>query len=93
MEWSAYLSRQDRRERTLTTMGGTVRLTATVTAGDDGRYCARCIQVEVVGEGGTVDEAVARLRQALVAYFRHRPLPRTPSQPPIVMPIEIHLPD
>lgn len=74
-------------------MGGTVRLTATVTADDAGRYCARCVQVEVVGEGRTVDEAVARLRDALVAYFRYRPVPKTSSRPPIVVPIEIQLPD
>ncbi|WP_063843075.1 type II toxin-antitoxin system HicB family antitoxin [Sphaerimonospora mesophila] len=73
-------------------MGGTVRLTATVTADDKGLYCARCVQVEVAAEGGTVDEALARLREALVSYFRHRPLPEVPSRPPIVMPVEIQLP-
>lgn len=90
---SSHLSGHDRPERTLATMGGTVRLTATVTAGDNGLYCARCVQVEVSAEGRTVDEAIARLREELVSYFRHRPPPRVPSRPPIVMPIEIELPD
>lgn len=74
-------------------MGRTVRLTATVTPGDDGSYCARCVQVEVACEGRTVDEALDRLRHALGEHFRHRPVPHEPSHPPIVVPIEIRLPD
>ncbi|MEU6412754.1 hypothetical protein [Microbispora sp. NPDC046933] len=74
-------------------MGRTVRLTATVTPEDGGLYCARCVQVEVACEGHTVDEALDRLRSALVHYFERRPVPHPPPHPPIVVPIEVRLPD
>ncbi|MEV5738509.1 type II toxin-antitoxin system HicB family antitoxin [Microbispora rosea] len=74
-------------------MGRTVRLTATVTADDGGMYCARCVQVEVACEGHTVDEALDRLRQALEHYFKRRAMPHPQLHPPIVVPIEVRLPD
>ncbi|MEN3537116.1 type II toxin-antitoxin system HicB family antitoxin [Microbispora sp. ZYX-F-249] len=74
-------------------MGRTVRLTATVTPGDGGLYCARCVQVEVACEGHTVDEALDRLRRALEHHFEHRPVPHPSPRPPIVVPIEVRLPD
>ncbi|MEU8177765.1 type II toxin-antitoxin system HicB family antitoxin [Microbispora hainanensis] len=74
-------------------MGRTVRLTATVNEEDGGLYCARCVQVEVACEGHSVDEALDRLRQALEHYFERRPVPHPPQHPPIVVPIEVRLPD
>ncbi|WP_169983164.1 MULTISPECIES: type II toxin-antitoxin system HicB family antitoxin [unclassified Microbispora] len=74
-------------------MGRTVRLTATVTSGDGGLYCARCVQVEMACEGRTVDEALDRLRRALEHHFTHRPAPHPPPNPPIVVPIDVRLPD
>ncbi|MEW9531241.1 type II toxin-antitoxin system HicB family antitoxin [Microbispora sp. NPDC049125] len=73
-------------------MGRTVKLTATVTSQNGGLYCARCVQVEVAGEGRTVDDALDRLRVALEEYFQRKPLPSIPSEPPIVVPIEVRLP-
>ena len=74
-------------------MGRTVRLTATVTPGDGGLYCARCVQVEVACEGHTVDEALDRLRRALEQHCEQRPVPHPPPHPPIVVPIDVSLPD
>ncbi len=36
---------------------------------EDGAFVARCLDVEVVSEGDTKEEAVANLREALELYF------------------------
>ncbi|WP_203994178.1 type II toxin-antitoxin system HicB family antitoxin [Sphaerisporangium rufum] len=57
-------------------MSRTVSLTATVTPDEEGFHVARCVQVEVAGQGRTVDEALADLREALELYFEDQSLPR-----------------
>ena len=49
---------------------------------------ARCVEVPVVSQGPTVDEALANLTEALELYFEDEPAPT----PPIVRPINIRIP-
>jgi predicted RNase H-like HicB family nuclease len=65
----------------------TLHLTAVVTPDDDW-FMARCVEVPVVSQGPTVDEALANLTEALELYFEDEPVPA----PPIVRPINIRIP-
>jgi predicted RNase H-like HicB family nuclease len=65
----------------------TLNLTAVVTPDDDW-FMARCIEVPVVRQGPTVDEALANLTEALELYFEDEPAPA----PPIVRPINVRIP-
>ena len=65
-----------------------MRLTAAVIREDDG-YVARCLEVNVVSQGDTFEEAMANLREALELYFEGEPLPTLPTSPAIVAPIEV----
>jgi predicted RNase H-like HicB family nuclease len=65
----------------------TLNLTAVVTPDDDW-FMARCIEVPVVSQGPTVDEALANLTEALELYFEDEPAPA----PPIVRPINVRIP-
>ena len=65
----------------------TLNLTAAV-APDDDRFMARCIEVPVVSQGPTVDEALANLTEALELYFEDEPAPT----PPIARPINVRIP-
>ena len=51
-----------------------VRLTEDITHEGDW-YVARCLQVEVVSQGETVELALENLRDALELYFEDEPLP------------------
>ena len=44
-------------------------------------YVARCLDVDVVSQGETVDDAVANLEEALGLYFEGEYLPETLEQP------------
>lgn len=46
-------------------------------------YVARCLDVDVVSQGETVDDAVANLEEALGLYFEGEDLPDT-LEPPII---------
>ena len=46
-------------------------------------YVARCLDVDVVSQGETVDEAVANLEEALGLYFEGEDLPDS-IEPPII---------
>jgi predicted RNase H-like HicB family nuclease len=65
----------------------TPNLTAVVTPDDDW-YMARCVEVPVVSQGPSVDEALANLTEALELYFEDEPAPA----PPIVRPINVRIP-
>lgn len=67
--------------------GTTLHLTAVVTPDDDW-FVARCIEVPAVSQGPTVDEALARLTEALELYLEDEPAPA----PPIVRPINVRIP-
>jgi predicted RNase H-like HicB family nuclease len=67
--------------------GTTLHLTAVVTPDDDW-FVASCIEVPVVSQGPTVDEAIAHLTEALELYFEDEPAPELP----IVRPINIRIP-
>jgi predicted RNase H-like HicB family nuclease len=67
-----------------------VRLTAVVTHEDDW-YVARALEVEVTSQGGTVEEALANLREALELYFEDEPPPPLAVDGPIVAPLDIRL--
>lgn len=51
-------------------------------------YVARCLEVEVTSQGGTVDEALDNLREALELYFDDQPFPES-IEPPIIAPVEV----
>ncbi len=46
-------------------------------------YVARCLDVDVVSQGVTVDEALANLEEALGLYFEGEDLPAS-LEPPII---------
>jgi predicted RNase H-like HicB family nuclease len=49
---------------------------------------ARCLEVEVAGQGHTVDEALAHLREALELYFEDGAFPEG-LEPPIIAAVEL----
>ena len=51
-----------------------MELTAAITH-EDPWYVARCLEVEVVSQGETVDESLQNLREALELYFQDEDLP------------------
>jgi predicted RNase H-like HicB family nuclease len=64
-----------------------VRFTAAIT--HEGPWqVARCLEVEVASQGGTVEEALANLREALELYFEDEMLPES-IEPPIIATIEL----
>ena len=65
----------------------TLRLTAVVTPDEDW-FMARCVEVPVVSQGATVDEALANLTEALELYLEDEPAP----SPPIVRAINVRIP-
>jgi predicted RNase H-like HicB family nuclease len=64
-----------------------LNLTAVVTPDDDW-FTARCVEVPVVSQGPTVDEALANLTEALELYFEDEPAPAAP----IIRPINVRIP-
>jgi predicted RNase H-like HicB family nuclease len=64
-----------------------VKFTAAITH-EPPWYVARCLEIEVVSQGETVDEALVNLREALELYFEDAPLPDL-SEPPIIASVEI----
>jgi predicted RNase H-like HicB family nuclease len=64
-----------------------LRLTAVVTPDEDW-FMARCVEVPVVSQGATVDEALANLTEALGLYLKDEPAP----SPPIVRAINVRIP-
>ena len=46
-------------------------------------YVARCLDVDVVSQGETADEALANLEEALGLYFEGEDLPES-VEPPII---------
>jgi predicted RNase H-like HicB family nuclease len=67
--------------------GTTLHLTAAVTPDDDW-FLASCVEVPVVSQGPTVDEALANLTETLELYFEDEPA----RKPPIVRPINVRIP-
>jgi predicted RNase H-like HicB family nuclease len=51
-----------------------VTLTASLTP-EEGGYVARCLELPVVTEGDTVQDAVAMLREAVELYLEDQPVP------------------
>lgn len=60
----------------------TMQLTAAVTH-EAPWYIARCLDVDVVSQGETVDEALANLKEALELYFEDEAMPEE-IEPPII---------
>jgi predicted RNase H-like HicB family nuclease len=60
----------------------TITLTASLSP-EEGGYVARCLELPVVTEGDTVEEAVAMLREAVELYLEDEPLPVRPPHPVI----------
>jgi predicted RNase H-like HicB family nuclease len=46
-------------------------------------YVARCLEVDVVSQGETVDKALENLKEALELYFEDEVMPQD-SEPPII---------
>jgi len=69
----------------MTQVAGTIfpmKFTVAVTH-EETWYVARCLDVDVVSQGETVDEAVANLEEALGLYFEGEDLPDS-IEPPII---------
>ena len=64
-----------------------MRFTAAVTH-EPPWYVARCLEVEVTSQGGSVEEALSNLREALELYFEDQPFPDH-IETPIIAPVDI----
>jgi len=64
-----------------------MRFTAAITH-ETPWYVARCLEVEVVSQGASADEALANLKEALELYFENEPLPEG-VEPPLIKTVEI----
>ena len=64
-----------------------MRLTAAV-AQEGSLHVARCLEVEVASQGGSIDEALSNLREALELYFEDE-APLTGVVPPIIATIDL----
>ena len=71
-------------------MDRTITLTASLTP-EEGGYVARCLELPVVTEGDTVEEAVAMLREAVELYLEDQPLPEQPPHP-VLTPFDVSVP-
>jgi len=69
----------------MTTVAGTIRTNKfTVAVTHKASWCvARCLDVDVLGQGETVDDAVANLEEGLGLYFEGEDLPDS-LEPPII---------
>jgi predicted RNase H-like HicB family nuclease len=64
-----------------------MQFTAAVTHEDDW-YVARCPDVEVASQGGSVDEALANLQEALELCYEDKTLPEN-VDPPIIAKVQL----
>jgi predicted RNase H-like HicB family nuclease len=69
----------------------TITLTASLSP-EEGGYVARCLELPVVTEGDTLEEAVAMLREAVELYLEDEPLPVRPSRPRFFTEFDITVP-
>ncbi len=65
-------------------------LTAIIRKGEK-FYIAECLEIDVVTQGKTIDEALANLKEAVHLYFENEDTKDLPlsSEPPIAVPIII----
>ncbi|HUY44428.1 MAG TPA: type II toxin-antitoxin system HicB family antitoxin [Streptosporangiaceae bacterium] len=71
-------------------MDRTITLTASLTP-EEGGYVARCLELPVVTEGDTAEEAVVMLREAVELYLEDQPFPEQPPHP-VLTPFDISVP-
>ena len=63
------------------------RITVSLVREGDG-YVAQAIEVDVVSQGDTLDEALANIQEALELYFEDAP--DLPSIAPLITSVEVH---
>lgn len=82
----------DKREEGLVTEGGSLRtvpLTAVVVH-EAPWYVARCLEVEAVSQGETIEKALANLRDVLEVYLEEEPRPTLALQEhPVVATLDV----
>jgi predicted RNase H-like HicB family nuclease len=64
-----------------------VRLTAAISH-EPPWYVARCLEVEVTSQGGTSEEALANLGEALELYFEDQPFPEL-AEPLVIARVDV----
>jgi predicted RNase H-like HicB family nuclease len=70
----------------------TLHLTAVVTREGDW-YVARCLEIEAVSQGETVEQALANLRDVVEVYLEEDGAPPVPAPvPPLVTSIDVQIP-
>ncbi len=47
-------------------------------------YVAECVEVDVITQGRTVEEALENMAEALELYFEGEEVEEVPSEPPII---------
>jgi predicted RNase H-like HicB family nuclease len=67
-----------------------LHLTAVVTQEGDW-YVARCLEIEAVSQGETVEQALANLRDVVEVYVEEEGLPPAPTHP-LVTSIDVPIP-
>lgn len=66
----------------------TVQLTASVVQEGEW-FVARCVEVDVVSQGRSVEEALDNLREALELYLEDEPVPDIATKP--IAPVEVRI--
>jgi predicted RNase H-like HicB family nuclease len=67
-----------------------MRVMATVTR-EGTWYVARCLEIDVASQGGTIEQAVSNLREALELRLEDEPLPAFIKEPPLIAQIELQV--
>jgi predicted RNase H-like HicB family nuclease len=67
----------------------TVQLTASVVQEGEW-FVARCVEVDAVSQGRSVEEALDNLKEALELYLEDEPVPDLATKP-IVAPVEVRV--
>lgn len=69
-----------------------MRLTAAIHL-ENGGYVARCLELDVVSQGDTIEEAKTNLVEAIELLFGNQADRREIEPSPAIVPIEVHIPE
>lgn len=50
-------------------------------------YVAECLEIDVITQGNTIDEAIKNIKEAIALYFENKETPEIslPDEPPVIL--------